>query len=111
MVDQRDTKTSINRNTVQPISPQEIEAARRVNDDLLIAAVNKSLRTGTLHATGCRLYASSIRSNAGGAASVIDIDRVMELFRQRGWKIDKQADVQVDRNEYDTIYDFTAGKT
>lgn len=93
-------------NNVNPLSPADVLETRKVNDDLLVTYINKLLKDRADVSGNFKIYTNAIHRSLGHNFTTPIIDDVMERFRIMGWKVIKNACVKVDRNEYDTVYDF-----
>ena len=92
---------------IKPLSPQDLIEERKVNDNVLIEKINDLLRKNTGRNGVRRIYSSTLKSKANDIRDE-DIDRVMAFYESKGWNIQKQNGVEVDRGVYETVYDFKA---
>ena len=94
-------------NEVSPITPEEFKKANTVNVNRIVTAVNEILGKSKVVDGNVRLYESSILRHAGAPVTDADVCHAICKFQHTGWMIKKEIMVQVGRNEYDTVYEFT----
>ena len=94
--------------TVMPISPNEILDARKLDENLLVASINKQLKENLSVDGTCMIYLASLKRQLGPKVTDTNVDNVIERFRVVGWQVQKEVGVQVEMNEYDTVYTLKA---